>query len=54
MVLSETPDSMRNEDALLSIDLDVTDKRELKLIVTDAGNGTGGDFAMWAEAVLIK
>lgn len=38
----------------VSIDLDVTDKRELKLIVTDAGNGTGGDLAMWAEAVLVK
>ena len=36
------------------IDLDVTNKRELKLIVTDAGNGTGGDLAMWAEPTLIK
>ena len=38
----------------IPVDLDVTNKRELKLIVTDAGNGTGGDLAMWAEPTLIK
>lgn len=47
-------DRMIGRSNPVSIDLDVTNKRELKLVVTDGGNGTGGDLAMWAEATLIK
>jgi signal transduction histidine kinase len=32
------------------IDLDLTGKKELRLVVTDAGDGSNFDFADWAEA----
>jgi signal transduction histidine kinase len=34
------------------IDLDVTGVKELRLVVTDAGDGTGFDWANWADASL--
>ena len=32
------------------IEVDVSGVQELKLIVTEGGNGWGGDWAMWANA----
>ena len=34
--------------------ISVKDAEELTLIVTDAGNGQGGDHASWADAYLLK
>ncbi len=36
------------------IDLSVAGAQELKLVVTDGGNGKGGDHASWVEAHLVK
>lgn len=36
-----------------AINVDITSKKELKLIVTDAGDGIGSDWAAWADARLI-
>ncbi len=36
------------------ISIDVTGKKELKLIVNDGGNGNGSDHADWADAKLIR
>ncbi|MFC5402042.1 NPCBM/NEW2 domain-containing protein [Cohnella soli] len=37
-----------------SVDVDVSGKNELKLIVTDAGDGINSDHADWADAKLTK
>jgi hypothetical protein len=37
-----------------SLNLDVTGKRQLTLVVTDAGNGNGSDHADWAGARLVS
>ncbi|CJI05676.1 NPCBM/NEW2 domain [Streptococcus pneumoniae] len=34
------------------VDVDLTGKKELKLVVDDAGNGNGNDHADWADAWL--
>ena len=36
------------------VDVDVAAAKKLELVVTDSGNGIGGDHANWAEAKLIK
>jgi len=36
------------------IDLSVANAQELKLVVTDGGNGKGGDHASWVDAHLLK
>ncbi len=36
-----------------AVNVDVTGKKELKLIVTDGGDGINGDWAAWADARLI-
>lgn len=36
------------------VELSVTGAKELTLIVTEGGNGPGGDHASWAEAYLVK
>lgn len=40
--------------ATKAIDLDVTNKSQLKLVITDGGNGVGCDHGDWANAKLIK
>ncbi|MCY6354160.1 NPCBM/NEW2 domain-containing protein [Clostridium sp. ZS2-4] len=37
-----------------SIDIDVTGKNQLELVVTDAGDGSGNDYAVWGNAMLHK
>ncbi|CAN5505061.1 hypothetical protein BH09PLA1_BH09PLA1_33340 [soil metagenome] len=46
--------SMGGLTATKSITLDVTGKQELRLIVTDSGNGNNSDHADWANARLLK
>jgi chitodextrinase len=43
---------LRRNSALASVDIDVTGKQELKLRVTDAGDGNNSDHADWADARL--
>jgi len=38
--------------ATVPVDISVADADELKLVVTDAGNGKGGDHASWVDAYL--
>ena len=43
---------MKHGQAAKHIDLALTGVTELRLIVTDAGDGPGGDHADWAEAAI--
>ena len=43
---------MKHGQAAKQIDLALTGVSELRLIVTDAGDGPGGDHADWAEAAI--
>ena len=43
---------MRWDSAPMQIKIDVDDKQELKLIVTDAGDNINNDQAVWADAKL--
>jgi|GEM_PF-1263974 len=43
---------MRQKEGLKAVDLDVAVARELKLVVGDAGDGIGEDWANWADARL--
>jgi NPCBM/NEW2 domain-containing protein len=45
---------MTDSTATQSITLNVANKNELKLIVTDGGNGIGSDHGNWAGARIIK
>jgi beta-galactosidase GanA len=45
--------AMRKSTVAVPIDIDVTGVRQLKLVVTDAGNGIGEDHGDWANAKLI-
>lgn len=40
---------MKGKDAARRVDLDITGKGELRLVVTDAGNGINFDHADWAD-----
>jgi len=37
-----------------ALDISLTSAQKLTLIVTDGGNGGGGDHASWADAYLTK
>lgn len=41
---------MQNNTTAKKVDLDITGKKELKLVVTDAGDGNAEDHGNWAEA----
>jgi beta-galactosidase len=43
---------MKHGQAAKPVDLDVTGVKEMRLVVTDAGDGPGGDHANWAGARL--
>jgi beta-galactosidase len=43
---------MRHGEAAKEVDLDLTGVAELRLVVTDAGDGPGGDHADWAGAAI--
>jgi hypothetical protein len=45
--------TMTSTNTTQAVNLDVTGKNELKLIVTDAGNGNTSDHADWAGARLV-
>jgi hypothetical protein len=45
--------AMRKSTVAVPIDIDVTGVRQLKLVVTDAGDGIGEDHGDWADAKLI-
>ena len=36
------------------ISIDITGKKELKIVVNDGGNGNGSDHADWADAKLLR
>lgn len=42
------------EDDAKAVDVDIAGVNELKLVVTDSGNGNGSDHADWAEAKIIN
>ncbi|ASK62205.1 hypothetical protein CFK37_08545 [Virgibacillus phasianinus] len=44
---------MTGEDEAKNVDISIEDVNELKLIVTDGGNGNGSDHADWANAKVI-
>lgn len=44
---------MTRDDAARRVDVDVTGAKTLELLVSDGGNGIGGDHADWAEARLL-
>ncbi|MBC8108050.1 MAG: NPCBM/NEW2 domain-containing protein [Anaerolineae bacterium] len=46
--------TMGGATATKSVTIDVTGKQELRLIVTDGGNGADSDHADWANARLLK
>ncbi len=46
--------TLRPTSTTVPVDVDVTGKQQLKLVVTDAGDGVGYDHADWAEARLEK
>ncbi|WP_229780844.1 NPCBM/NEW2 domain-containing protein, partial [Deinococcus malanensis] len=41
--------AMKGKDPARQVDLDITGKQELRLVVTDAGNGINFDHADWAQ-----
>jgi hypothetical protein len=43
---------MTSKSSPVNIDIDITNKVSLKLIITDAGNGSGGDVGMWVNPTL--
>lgn len=45
---------MQGDSATKNVDVDVSGKQELKLIVTDGGNNNNFDHADWANARLVK
>ncbi|MHA0856130.1 glycoside hydrolase family 2 TIM barrel-domain containing protein [Paenibacillus sp. CMAA1364] len=45
---------MKNTTVAKDIELDVTGVRELKLVVTDSGDGNSEDHGDWADARLVK
>ncbi|WP_200411485.1 NPCBM/NEW2 domain-containing protein [Virgibacillus salexigens] len=45
---------MTADDDAKAIDVSIENVNELKLIVTDGGNGNGSDHANWAEAKIIR
>lgn len=45
---------MTAEDDAKAVDADIAGVNELKLVVTDSGNGNGSDHADWAEAKIIS
>ncbi|OBZ12730.1 glycoside hydrolase family 2 [Bacillus sp. FJAT-26390] len=47
-------DMMDSRTAAKKVNVNIAGKRELKLIVTDGGNGTANDNADWADAKLFK
>jgi glucose/arabinose dehydrogenase/chitodextrinase len=44
--------TLRRNSAIVGINVDVTGKKELRLVVTDGGDGNGYDHADWADARL--
>jgi hypothetical protein len=46
--------TMTGTSATQRVDVSVAGKNELRLIVTDAGNGNGYDHADWADAKLLR
>jgi alpha-galactosidase len=49
---SEEPKTLTGSDPAEEIELDVTDRHRLTLLVTSAGDGQAGDRADWADAKL--
>lgn len=45
--------TMKRDNPAKFIDVDVSGRKQLKLIVTDAGDGNGNDHADWADAQFI-
>ena len=45
---------MTGRDGAKSVNVDVSDVNELKLVVTNAGDGKSYDHADWADAKLIE
>ncbi len=43
---------MNSKDAQRYVEVNLKDAKELKLVVTDSGNGIGSDHATWADAKL--
>ena len=46
-------DTIRQPDQPKTVDISVADAGELKLVVLDAGDGIGQDWANWADAHLV-
>jgi hypothetical protein len=51
-VLAYDSGTMRGGQAAKQIDIDVRGKNQLRLVVTDAGDGNTSDHADWANARL--
>jgi alpha-galactosidase len=45
---------MKNTSPIQTIDIDITGVKELKLVVTDGGDGTNYDHGDWAGAYIVK
>lgn len=43
---------MNSKDAMKYVEVDINGAKELKLVVTDGGNGIGSDHATWGDAKL--
>lgn len=43
---------MTSRDAMKYVEVDINDAKELKLVVTDGGNGIGSDHATWGDTKL--
>ena len=43
---------MRSTDRQKYVEVDLAGAKELKLVVTDGGNGNGSDHATWGDAKL--
>ena len=43
---------MNSKDAQKYVEVNLKDAKELKLVVTDSGNGNGSDHATWGDAKL--
>ena len=53
-VQAATSGLLRGSDATATLTVDVTGKDELRLAVTDGGDGTACDHADWADARLVR
>jgi hypothetical protein len=53
-VLSYTSSTLTGASATQQVNLNVTGKTTLRLVVTDAGNGATSDHADWANARLLS